>query len=151
MALTDNKNDPRLKQEMKSNQEGQNEIYLVLSDEELKKGFIRPVRNSYIHVGKNIDKSKMRPLTKNEHKQYDKYNYIGFIPNENSNSAVIGRFIKMSDLIPGCGAKTTMSLKIAETYARNPKFYGSTYCCGCQRHLPVEEFIWEDTNIRVGE
>lgn len=44
----------------------------------------------------------------------------------------------------GCFTTTTMSQAIAETYARNPKFYGSTYCCGCRMHLPVAEFLWDD-------
>lgn len=46
-----------------------------------------------------------------------------------------------------CGVATTMSLAIAETYARDPHFYGSTYCVGCRKHLPVGvdgEFIWDD-------
>jgi hypothetical protein len=47
----------------------------------------------------------------------------------------------------GCGAVTTMSLPIAETYAANPQFYGSTYCVGCQMHKRVGtggEFVWVD-------
>lgn len=42
----------------------------------------------------------------------------------------------------GCGAETRMSLPIAETYARNPGFYGATYCVGCSRHAAVAEFDW---------
>ena len=49
-----------------------------------------------------------------------------------------------------CGAVTTMSQAIAETYARAPKFYGSTYCVGCQKHLPVVEFHWDGTTAIVG-
>lgn len=26
---------------------------------------------------------------------------------------------------------------LAETYAREPGFYGSTYCCSCRMHRPV--------------
>lgn len=48
-----------------------------------------------------------------------------------------------------CGRATTMSSAIAETYARNPKFYGATYCVGCRQHLPVEQFRWDDGS-RVG-
>jgi hypothetical protein len=47
----------------------------------------------------------------------------------------------------GCGALTTMSQVIAETYARDPGFYGATYCVGCNKHLPVGangEFVWDD-------
>lgn len=43
-----------------------------------------------------------------------------------------------------CGSLTTMSSEIAETYARDPHFYGSTYCVGCRMHLPVGEFWWVD-------
>lgn len=49
-----------------------------------------------------------------------------------------------------CGVLTTMGLAIAETYARNPKFYGATYCVGCQKHLPVEEFKWDADGTTVG-
>jgi hypothetical protein len=44
----------------------------------------------------------------------------------------------------GCGVATTMSTPLAETYARDPYFYGATWCCGCGKHLPVSEFTWED-------
>jgi hypothetical protein len=37
-----------------------------------------------------------------------------------------------------------MGLAIAETYAANPGFYGSTYCTGCSMHRPVAEFVWLD-------
>lgn len=46
-----------------------------------------------------------------------------------------------------CGAATTMGQAIAETYARQPSFYGSTYCVNCSMHRPVGpdgEFTWED-------
>lgn len=49
-----------------------------------------------------------------------------------------------------CGTATTVGLSIAETFARNPKFYGSTYCVGCRMHLPVSEFMWDGTLSRVG-
>jgi hypothetical protein len=45
----------------------------------------------------------------------------------------------------GCGAVTTMNVTIAETYARQPNFYGATYCVGCMKHRPVGvdgEFVW---------
>ena len=46
-----------------------------------------------------------------------------------------------------CGTPTTMSRSIAETYAKDPKFYGSTYCCYCRMHLVVSEFKWEDGTV----
>jgi hypothetical protein len=100
MSHTTDPNDPRLGKGVDQNQIPQHEAYLVLSDEEKAKGFIRPVRRTYIHRE--------------------------------------------------CGTTTTMSLSIAETYARDPKFYGATYCVCCQKHLPVEEFDWDGTNEKVG-
>ena len=46
-----------------------------------------------------------------------------------------------------CGTITTMGQKIAETYARDPKYYGSTFCVHCGAHFPVGEngeFVWDD-------
>ncbi len=43
-----------------------------------------------------------------------------------------------------CERVTTMGRPIAETYARNPKFYGLTFCSGCNKHLDVDEFFWMD-------
>jgi hypothetical protein len=43
-----------------------------------------------------------------------------------------------------------MNLALSETYARNPKFYGATFCCTCNKHLPVDEFVWEGTDQTVG-
>lgn len=47
MGLTTDRSDPGLRTIMAN---GQQEKYLVLSDEERAKGFVRPVRNSYKHV-----------------------------------------------------------------------------------------------------
>lgn len=51
-------------------------------------------------------------------------------------------------------ARTMMAQPIAETYARDPKFYGGTYCMHCKMHRPVAEFTWVtggvDTGIVVG-
>lgn len=85
----------------------QNDAYLVLSDAELAKGFVRPVRYSYVH-----DKAR-----------------------------------------GGCGGETDMSAKLAETYAREPAFYGATYCFHCRMHKPVGvdgEFVWSDDGAPVG-
>ncbi len=97
MITTDPK-DPGLRQ---TRGDGQNESYLVLSEDERAKGFVRPVRRSYTH---------------------DK-----------------------------CGVVTKMGQAIAETYARDPKFYGATFCCSCGSHFPVAEFSWLDApEQRVG-
>lgn len=46
-----------------------------------------------------------------------------------------------------CGEVTTMAPVIAETYARNPTFYGSTFCVYCKKHLDVSEFNWLDGSV----
>jgi hypothetical protein len=59
------------------------------------------------------------------------------------------RPVRRTYIHQSCGTATTMGRGIAETYARDPLFYGFTYCCGCKRHLPVGEFAWED-GTKVG-
>lgn len=52
-----------------------------------------------------------------------------------------------------CGSLTTMPGAIAETYARQPGFYGATYCVSCAKHRPVGpdgEFSWCDGGGKVG-
>lgn len=98
--LTTDYNDPELGHGIDKEQIEQHKKYLILSEEERVKGFIRPVRQSYVHLK--------------------------------------------------CGTLTTMSLPIAETYARDPNFYGATYCCACKKHLPVDQFVWDGTNEKVG-
>lgn len=101
MSYTTDPNDPRLGHGADAQPQEQNEVYLVLSEEERAKGFVRPVRRKYVHD------------------------------------------------VP-CGGTTTMSLTLAETYARNPGFYGATYCAVCRMHRPVAEFRWHGTTERVG-
>lgn len=102
MALTNDPNDPRLTQGADPADSGyheQAEVYLVLSEEDRAKGFVRPLRHSYWHVV--------------------------------------------------CGKITTMGLALAETYARQPDFYGATYCAHCGQHRPVGpdgEFYWCDND-----
>lgn len=82
---------------------GQQEGYVVLAEEERAKGFVRPVRRSYVHLK--------------------------------------------------CNTETTMGQTLAETYARNPKFYSGTFCCHCRSHFPVGEsgeFVWRGTSEKVG-
>ena len=79
---------------------GQQRGYVVLSAEERFKGFVRPVRVSYIHSP--------------------------------------------------CGGLTTMALSIAETYARDPKFYIGTFCCKCRAHFALDQFVWAGTDERLG-
>jgi hypothetical protein len=60
------------------------------------------------------------------------------------------RKVRRSYVHKKCGTLTTMSQDIAETYARDPKFYGRTFCCGCRTHKPVAEFTWDGTTEEVG-
>ena len=46
-----------------------------------------------------------------------------------------------------CATVTSMGAPIAETYARDPTFYGATYCVSCRRHRPVGEFRWLDGEV----
>jgi hypothetical protein len=51
-----------------------------------------------------------------------------------------------------CKTSTSMPQSIAETYAADPYYYGSTFCCNCGDYFPVGiagEFIWED-GTKVG-
>lgn len=84
--------------ELKEN--GQQKDYVVLTPEERAKGFVRPVRSSYVH----------KP----------------------------------------CNTSTRMGRAIAETYARDPYFYSGTFCVNCGRHFPLDQFVWEGTDIQVG-
>lgn len=59
-------------------------------------------------------------------------------------------YVHVGDRDNGCGTRTTMGIALAETYARDPKFYGATYCVNCRMHLPVGEFVWDGTTERVG-
>lgn len=96
-GVTDDPSHPLLSHGFDTEPTDQAPVYLVLSEDERAKGFVRPVRREYWHTK--------------------------------------------------CGAVTKMSQSIAETYARNPAFYGSTYCTTCRMHRPVGadgEFHWVD-------
>ncbi len=63
------------------------------------------------------------------------------------------RPLRLSYWHASCGTVTTMARAIAETYARDPRQYGATYCCGCQRHLPVGaggDFHWIEPGTEPG-
>lgn len=89
---------------------GMQRDYIVLSDAERAKGFVKPVRRKYIHA----------------------------YPSE------INRQI-------GCGGETTMGTALAETYARNPRFYNGTFCVHCKTHFPLNQFIWDGGGALNGE
>lgn len=76
-----------------------------MSDEERAKGFVRPVRDSYMHLHRVL-------------RQEGSQDY----------------------LVP-CGCVTTMGRALAETYARDPSFYGGTFCAGCGKHFSLVEAV----------
>lgn len=77
--------------------DGQHGDHWILRPEDLARGFVRPVRESYVHEK--------------------------------------------------CKTRTKMPRKIAETYAAQPSFYGTTFCYACRIYAPVGkdgEFRWDD-------
>ena len=127
---------------------GMNSSYVVLTEAERAKGFVRPVRKTYVHTGKR-PKHPTRELTDEEKERYAGVGFVAFEEYPEGSHAR-GRFWTEAELNSGCGAATTMGDALAETYARDPKFYGSTYCVGCRDHHPVGEFTWDGTDEVVG-
>lgn len=55
-----------------------------------------------------------------------------------------------------CGSLTFMGLALAETYARDPHFYGATMCVNCGTHFPLmidgkRQFVWINEDHSDGE
>lgn len=132
---------------------GQQKAYAVLTEEERSKGFVRPVRMSYVHVGV-LPTYPLRDLTPEEVARHGPgYEGGKFEEYPESERPMVGRAWKASQLRGGCNGVTTMSQDIAETYARDPQFYRGTFCVHCCEHFPVGaqgEFVWEGTTERVG-
>lgn len=131
--------------------DGQQNVYCVLSDEERAKGFVRPVRDAYRHVGVR-PKYEMRALTPEEAIRFSDVGYVAFEEYPESEAPHTGRYWTADQLNSGCGQVTTMGQPLAETYARNPGFYGGTFCAACRTHFPVGphgEFEWLD-GTKVG-
>lgn len=144
MSLTTDPNDPRLKRGTDTKTTGQNEVYLVLSEEERAKGFVRPYRDAYKHRGVRPE-YQIRPITPEEQERYKDQNYVAYEAYPTSELPSLGRYWTQAQLDnKGCGTITTMGAALSETYARDPHFYGATYCCHCCKHLPVAEFTWLD-------
>lgn len=99
---------------------GQHKGYIVLCEEERAKGFVRPYRDAYKHVGVLKEVVHEPSFSVSRHRE------------------------------GGCGSVTTMGRALSETYARDPKFYDATFCCSCNRHLPVAEFVWTADGQQVG-
>lgn len=123
--------------------------YVVLCPEERARGFVRPLRQSYRHVGLK-PKYPLRDLTDDEKQRHAGCDYVKYEKYPESESPRVGRYWTMRELAGGCGHVTTMALSLAETYARDPKFYGGTFCVGCGSHFPVGEFVWDADGSVVG-
>lgn len=156
-SLTTDPNDPRLGRGEDKERVPQNAAYLVLPESERTKDkFVRPVRHSYRHVGAAGPKYPLRDMTEKELEFHAQFGYVKYetYPQPNPDgSSVVGRMwtqAQLDNVEKGCNSVTTMGDALAETYARNPHYYGSTYCCTCSRHIKVNEFVWEGTNERVG-
>lgn len=128
---------------------GQHKSYLILCEEERSKGFVRPYRDRYQHVGLR-PRFPLRDLTAEEQERYGNYGYVKYEQYPESESPSVGRFWTAKELQSGCGTITTMGRALSETYARDPSFYGATFCCGCNVHLPVQQFVWVADGERVG-
>lgn len=152
VTLTDGSPVPEDGSHTAPKENGQQQGYVVLSDEERSKGFVRPVRDSYKHVGVRPT-FETRPLTAEETERFSNA-YVAFEPYpEGHKGSAKGRFWTQAQLDSGCGQVTTMGRSIAETYAREPTFYGGTFCTTCGDHFPVGaagEFVWAGTDERVG-
>ena len=161
MSLTTDPKDPRLCRGTDDEPGPQCEVYLVLSEEERAKGFVRPVRTAYVHIGRDLSHYKgiHRMLTEEEQKEHPKYVAVMTVLENEDGTFKGGSYVTTEELeayqfgkrIGGCNFPTSMGRELAETYARNPRFYGSTYCSYCRKHLPVSEFRWFHTNEIVGD
>lgn len=148
MGITENPDDPALKNIDPDTH--MQEKYLVLSEAERAKGYVRPLRTVYKHVGRRPT-HPVRPLTDEERQQYAAFDYVAF-EEYPPDSAARGRFWTQAQLHSGCDQVTIIGTAIASTYATDPSFYGGTYCAHCRAHFPIGqdgEFIWEDGS-RVG-
>jgi hypothetical protein len=148
MSLTTDPEDLRLGRGADREPGPQNTAYLVLSDGERAKGFVRPVRLSYRHAGIPGPRWPLRDLTGEEQERYAGSGYARYEEYPPDDLSALGRFwtqAQLDGIGKGCRAVTTMNRAIAETYSRTPGFYGATYCCSCRLHLPVGpqgEFTW---------
>lgn len=142
MSLTTDPKDPRLTHGVDDKPVPQAEAYLIISDEERSKGFVRPVRRSYVHRGipdcvcRDSRYHHERSVAEDGQPRWGtcyKCECTGFEVDDATWS--------------GCQHTTTMGQELAETWARDTRFYGATYCATCQKHLAIEEFTWQDGSM----
>ena len=155
MSFTTDPNDPRLGRGIDTAPRPQNEVYLVLSEEERAKGFVRPFRNKYVHVGFSICG---RINQSNEHLLGGDRLICAMRHEHDGECFLVMRSASQPEQAKasethrwgGCGGETKMGDALCETYARNPKFYGATYCVHCGMHKDVAEFVWSVDGAVVG-
>lgn len=140
-------------------EDGQHAGYVVLSAEERSKGFVRPVRKSYTHVGRQVC-GKERPDSKSSLSE-DKVAWLCVGSSDHAGDCDTFQAVTEQELknfkakgsFSGCNYTTSMGRELAETYARDPKFYGATFCSKCKMHFPVGEygeFEWFPNGGKVG-
>lgn len=138
------------------NETGQHDGYIVLCPEERAKGFVRPYRDRYEHVGRSICGKLIASAGENI---LGGSRFICDEPHGHEGQCVGSHRvvsqpehadIERTHRIGGCNGVTTMGRALSETYARDPSFYGATFCCGCNRHMPIAEFIWTADGQQVG-
>lgn len=151
MPVTTDRDDPNLR---KTGPDGQQMAYLVLSEDERRKGFVRPVRTKYYHVGRTVcGKETTLEGHQGIYICVMEPGHAGECSHWSMKPTLREALERLAQgKLGGCDAETVMGLSIAETYSRDPGFYGATYCAKCRKHFPVGvhgEFIWDDGS-RVG-
>lgn len=132
---------------------GQHKSYIVLCEDERKKGFVRPYRDAYKHVGPFVERCEATTQAdgeENPHQCVRPYPHGG--EHEFNALMILNGPIRFmaGGRRGGCGSITTMGQALSETYARDPTFYGATFCGRCNKHLPVAEFVWTADSQVVG-
>jgi hypothetical protein len=123
--------------------DGQHERHPSLPAEK-RTAFVRPVRDSYRHVGCRPS-GTTRELTDQERVDFASEGYVAFEAYGPERAPVLGRYWTPKQLASGCGTVTTMGRALAETYAAQPTFYGRTFCTRCGDYFDVGvkgEFVW---------
>jgi hypothetical protein len=140
-------------------EDGQQAGYVVLSAAERAKGFVRPVRKSYVHVGRQLCGKEAEAPQAGLPEGYVTW-LCGLKPGHYGECAyrtITGKELenfKKNGTLTGCNSVTSMGRELAETYARDPGHYSGTFCSQCKKHFSVGEygeFDWMDEEgVKVG-
>lgn len=127
--------------------------YVVLSPEERARGFVKPVRTGYVHAGRRVCGATLRPYESELYGPGAKIictalpDHAGEHGGEGLESVATRVEVTRVNHVrryKGCGGATVMKRDLAETYARDPRFYSGTFCATCRHHFPLGEFEWQD-------